>query len=180
VTLALAVRLSLALCAVLAAVVARRSSAHRPLAVTLCALVAVDALRWAMRAPLLASPDPRTGWWRALFHVEQAAVVGWRFAIAACLWATFAAVAGRRSRAPVALGAVWLTIAAALAVSYPTVRGTLLLAAGSASQLTGPWIVRDPVAAWPLAQTLSGLTYAMVGIALLVQWILAWRARLPR
>lgn len=120
-----ALRLALGAALMAAILLARRRVEYRPTA----ALLAWAGLAHVVR-PLLhivvlvparaAGRLPYVGLERAAFHVEQAVFVSWPLAITALAVWTF----WRRRPWPVALA--WLAVAAALAASYPAVRGPLL------------------------------------------------------
>jgi hypothetical protein len=127
VTLYLAARVLLFVCAALALAVARRSPPHRPLALTLCALLAADLIRWKL-TPIWLTPGPYTGSLRAAFHVDQVLLVMWRWSIAACLWATLerSAAARKTSAAALCLG-IGGALALACVSAYPWLRQDRLL-----------------------------------------------------
>ncbi len=120
-TLYILARVLLALCAILSLLVARKSPGHRPLAVTLGALLAADLIRWRL-APLWTAAGPYTGSLRAWFHLDQALLVMWRWSIAACLWWTL----GSKRGAGVVLG-IGAAIGIGCAAAYPGLRQEPLL-----------------------------------------------------
>jgi hypothetical protein len=206
---------------------------------TLAALLAADCARWGLRL-VLSGPVPFTGLLRAVFHIDQALLVGWRWWIVAGLWATAEAVERTGARPVVqqdqttaipakpvvarsaitALLAVWLTLSAGLAIAYPQVRAELLLgtvypwihrlavvalgiavvehyirpmraprgaeypalvlAAGCACQLLGPWLYEDPVRHWWVGNVVSTITHGAVALVLGWQMWRAWKTKGPQ
>jgi hypothetical protein len=157
VILYLAARILLFACAALALVVARRSPSHRPLALTLCALLAADLIRWKL-SPLWSTPGPYVGSLRAAFHVDQALLVMWRWSIAACLWTTH----GSRRGGWACLG-IGGAIALGFVAAYPALRQGPLLGT-----------------AYPLAHLAAVIAcMAAVGSRLLIPWRLPRDAEIP-
>jgi hypothetical protein len=158
---------ALAIAALVALSVARRSPTHRPLAITLCALLVADCARWAM-VPILVGEVPFTGWKRLAFHADQWLLVGWRWWVVAGLWATGMAVvqAGLTTGLPpkrvvarsatTALLGIWLALSIALTALYPAVRATLLLGT------VYPWV--------------HAAACVAIGVAIVEHHIRPWRA----
>lgn len=119
----------------LAALLAWRSAAVRPLAgLVACALVNEVAVE-AIRLHLAAAARPFAGLHLALFHLSHALVLGWPAALAAASWVVFAAprfdLVTKRLRRPLRsslavllIAAAWLGWLLALAFAYPLPRET--------------------------------------------------------
>jgi hypothetical protein len=204
---------------------AKRDPTYRPLAITLGALFVADCLRWALTL-VLVGPVPFTGWRRAAFHVDQTLLIGWRWGIAAGLWATGDAAMSAERKAVVQAGlttglppepgvarsattvllGIWIALSITLAALYPMVRakfllGTvhpwihvaavvaigiaivdhhlrplrapkgaeypaLVLAAGCACQLLGPWLYDDPVRDWWIGRWVSVITHGAAAVVI--------------
>lgn len=105
------------LSAVLAILLARRRAEHRPVALFLGAMVAIDLARLARRAifPLGDLPHPHAGLARLAFHVDEAGFIAWPFGLAALAIVVF----GGRPRPWFVLAAYVATLAGLVAL-YPS------------------------------------------------------------
>jgi hypothetical protein len=149
VTLAAAVKL-LYLAAFLAALaVGYRNRRHRPVAVYLGAVLAIDMIRAAAEACLLPPPPrPYQGWLLLLRHLDQGAYFALLLAGPALALAVFT---GLKSRWPIAV--TWAALWLVGWLGYPELRGGALLKLYSAVEAAGGllavvlfvrWALRHP------------------------------------
>jgi hypothetical protein len=104
------------LAAVLAVAVARRRAEHRPVAMFLGVMVAIDLARLARRYlyPIDAAPHPHVGLARLVFHADEAGFLAWPFGLVALALVIFGA------RRPWPVLVAYLVTLAGLVALYPS------------------------------------------------------------
>ncbi len=120
--------LALAFLLALLLVLRRRAPEARPLVLLLGAELGIDLARLALRLLVLAPARaagrvPYEGVTRALFHLDQALLVGWSALALAFASTAFLKPAGRL------LAPAWALVTLALALAYPALRGDPLVQA---------------------------------------------------
>jgi hypothetical protein len=175
------------LAALAAVILARRHAPHRPAAVALVLLAAVNVLR----APILAaltpySVEPRQGWSRVLVYLDGALSLA-NYAILVGLPVALAVAPGRRRHTSVIVVEVWLLASVVLAALYPSriVRGAGLqqvyvaadLIALAVASLALVFEARADIAAQRSPSTSSMVATALVILdgAILVAPFSPWR-----
>jgi hypothetical protein len=163
------------LAAILAVMVARRRAEHRPVALFLGVMVAVDLARLARRYlyPLEALPRPHVGLARLAFHADEAGFIAWPFGLAALALVIFGA------RRPWTVLVAYLATVAGLIALYPSpyVRGEGLQRVYLAAYLGSFLAYGAALARWTARRVMPSSEHAVLFIlgALDLARLLAFR-----